>query len=77
MDKLGTTPEAAYAKWNMGTDGYVSTKRPESTMHAIREHGLEAQVVGTLKKGTGRTGVVLADIMASDGKPITYTGKTA
>ena len=50
----------AYAKWPMGNEGFVTSSLPDSAIAMIKEHYLEAKVVGRLeKRNDGVTGVKL------------------
>jgi len=73
-----TPAEVAYAKWPMGNEGFVTTNRPNDTMEVIasRKYGLEARIVGRIETAIdGRTGVELAEVNASNGKPVYFSGK--
>lgn len=71
-----TPNEAAYAKWPMGNEGFVTTRYAESTLKVIREHDLEGRVVGRLEEAkNGRTGVELVGIEDSKGNNVYYSGK--
>ena len=71
---LLTPAEAAYAKWPMGNEGFVTTNDPEKAMNIIAGHKLESRVVGRLEK-TDKTGVELAGIKGSDGRNVYFSGK--
>ena len=66
--------EIAYAQWPMGNEGFATTKDPEKAMNAISRYGLESRQVGRVEKADGRTGVELADVRASDGKNVYFSG---
>jgi phosphoribosylaminoimidazole (AIR) synthetase len=70
MGASGATMQTAYAKWPMGNDGFVSTKKPEEAIGIIEKHGLEARVVGGIKR-CDRTGV---ELTALNGEKIYYRG---
>ncbi len=71
-----TRPEDAYQKWPMGTDGFITTSKPERAIQFINQYGLEARKVSTLEKAKGgKTGVELIGIKDSKGQDIYYTGK--
>ena len=73
MVKFANVPlEKAYAQWPMGNDGFVTTSNPVEAMQVIQKHGLEAKVVGRVE--SGRTGVELVGIKASDGKNVYFSG---
>ena len=42
------TAEQAYSKWNMGNDGYITTKNPEKCLKLLKENGLEGRAVGVV-----------------------------
>jgi phosphoribosylaminoimidazole (AIR) synthetase len=74
--KKFTQPEIAFAKWPMGNEGFVTTSNPAESLEFIRAQNLECKVVSRLEiANNGRTGVELAEITASDGKPVYYSGK--
>ncbi len=64
---------SAYEKWPMGTDGFVSTSRPEEVIALIEQRGLKARAVGKLEKSAGeQTGVRLT---AYNGEIVYFSGK--
>ena len=68
-----TPAEAAYAKWPMGTDGFITTTNRDEAIKLIEGHGLEAKLVSQLELAKdGRTGVEFAGIKALDGKKDLY-----
>ena len=78
VGKRFNSAEIAYAKFPMGTEGFVTTSKPDDTLRHIRNYGyhLEGRVVGKLQKAeNGRTGVELAGIKSSDGNNVYYSGK--
>ena len=44
-----TSAHAAYGKWPMGNEGFISTREPEKAMKIIRGFGLEANVVSRIE----------------------------
>jgi len=74
----------AYEKWPMGTDGFVSSSRPEEAVAAIKEAGLEARPVGRLEKARGdasgrylRTGEPVTGVRleAFNGQEVYFSGR--
>jgi phosphoribosylaminoimidazole (AIR) synthetase len=64
----------AYAKWPMGTDGFITTKDPSAALAAIRKRSLRAEVVGVLEKDPILTGVQISGMPC--GEPaISYSGR--
>jgi len=62
----------SYAKWPMGTDGFVTTSKPGEAIDRIRRHGLEAKEVGTLRRARTNAGV---NLTAYNGEKIRFSGK--
>ncbi len=56
------TTKAAYEKWPMGTDGFVSTNNPKGAIALIKERGFDAREVGKLES---------AKLNSSDGQRVT------
>ncbi|MBM3233956.1 hypothetical protein FJZ19_02580 [Candidatus Pacearchaeota archaeon] len=48
-----TSAGAAYGKYPMGNEGFVTTPKPDETIALIKEKGLEAQIAGKIVEGTG------------------------
>lgn len=76
--------EVAYAKWPMGTEGFITTARPEEAIVAIQSYrsiyfgvrDLEARTVGQLELSKdGRTGVELSGVKSSNGENVYYSGR--
>ncbi|MDO8628415.1 MAG: hypothetical protein Q7R56_01525 [Nanoarchaeota archaeon] len=70
-----TPAEVAYAKWPMGNDGFVAVRNIVGSLQIIADHNLEGRIVGQLEFSKGRTGVELADVLDSSGKPVYFSGK--
>jgi len=66
------TTRDAYAKYPMGTDGFVATSKPEEAIALIEQRGLKARAVGKLEKLSDRTGVKLT---AYNGQEVDFSGK--
>jgi phosphoribosylaminoimidazole (AIR) synthetase len=63
----------AYGKYPMGTDGFVSTSRPEEAINTIHAMGFNALNAGKLEKAVdGRTGVKL---IAFNGQEVYFSGR--
>jgi phosphoribosylaminoimidazole (AIR) synthetase len=68
-----TSAEAAYAKWPMGNDGFITTKEPKEAIKVIREWGVKAREVGILENAAdGRAGV---ELKACNGENVYFSGK--
>ncbi|MBI4170740.1 MAG: hypothetical protein HY514_03530 [Candidatus Aenigmarchaeota archaeon] len=71
-----TPAEAAYAKWPMGNEGYITTKKPDEAIAIIEKYKLYAKTVGQLEKAkNGRTGVELIGIKGSKGENVYFSGR--
>lgn len=71
-----TSAEAAYAKWPMGNEGFITTSDPEKAMRIIATYGLEARQVGSVEKtADGKTGIELVGIKGSGGKNVYFSGQ--
>ena len=77
LAELSSMPaEVSYAKWPMGTEGFVTTGSPERAEHIIGECGLESKDVGMVeRRADGKTGVELAGIRGSDGRDVYFSGR--
>ena len=74
LQKLQQAPnEVAYAKWPMGTDGFITTNDVNSAIKLIESYGFEARKVSVLEK-TNKTGVELEGIKDSNGNNLYYSG---
>jgi phosphoribosylaminoimidazole (AIR) synthetase len=75
-----TSAEAAYEKWPMGNDGFVTTRNPKEVISYLENHGLKGRMVGQLKVSydvtnnvaTKRTGV---ELTAFNGQKVYYSGR--
>lgn len=54
---LETSAENAYGQWPMGTDGIITTTKPEEVIKIINKYCLEARIIGEVKKEKNKTGV--------------------
>ena len=73
MVKYANVPlEKAYAQWPMGNDGFVTTPNAEEAIKVIERYGLEAKIAGRVE--SGRTGVELAGIRASNNENVYFSG---
>lgn len=71
-----TPSEVAYAKWPMGNDGFAATGDPLKVIEIIENAGLKARIVGTIEEAKdNKTGVELKEVIASNGKPVYFSGK--
>ena len=71
-----TSNEAAYGKWPMGNDGFITTRRPDEAIEVINAYGLKARVVSQVAYAkNGKTGISLAGISASTGGDVYFSGK--
>ncbi|MBW2967816.1 hypothetical protein KY362_04990 [Candidatus Woesearchaeota archaeon] len=66
-----TSAEAAYEKWPMGNDGFVTTTDPEKAIALIESMGYNAREVGRLEKRDDCTGV---ELRAFNGETVYYQG---
>jgi len=48
-----TPARAAYGKYPMGNEGFVTTTKPDDAIAAIKARGLDAQLAGRIEEGTG------------------------
>ena len=65
--------EIAYAKWPMGTEGFVTIKQPDAALKTISKYGLRGKVVGQLELSPDKTGVELVGV-AAGGKNVYFSG---
>ncbi len=73
---MSTSAEAAYAKWPMGNEGFITTRNPAEAIEVIKKYGLEAKQVGIVEKAKdGRTGIELVGIRGSDGNNVYFSGQ--
>ncbi len=75
--QLGNSLETCYKKWPMGNDGFVTTSDPDAVIDILKKtYGLNARIVGKVESAVdGRTGVALANVKGSDGKPVYFSGR--
>jgi len=67
-----TSAYDAYAKWPMGTDGFITTQNTEGALDYLRSKGFDARVIGRIEKNKdGKTGV---ELTACNGKEVYYGG---
>jgi len=71
-----TPAEAAYAKWPMGNDGFITTQNPYAALGILGRHRLLGRIVGKVEDAQDdMTGVTLVGIKGSDGKDVYFPGK--
>ncbi|GEM_PF-1378726 len=75
--QLGNSLETCYKKWPMGNDGFVTTSDPDAVIDILKKtYSLNARIVGKVESAVdGRTGVELANVKGSDGKPVYFSGR--
>lgn len=73
MKYSNTGTKAAYSKWPMGTDGFITTPKPYETISAIENLGLRARIVGQLEAGSSIMAAVA--LRAFNGEMIYFSGK--
>ena len=71
-EKLGGTTASWYAKWPMGTDGFVTTNDVHETISRLRKHGLEGRVVARLQTAREKSGV---ELTAYNGEKVYFSGR--
>ena len=70
-----TPNEAAYQKWPMGNDGFVSTSDPNRAIAILTKHDLRGREVSVLESRDDLTGVALMGVDSSQGGSVHYPGK--